>query len=387
MTEFLMQRFVKNYNNTSDADVQRRYRTLANAVMIIGSGFMFIIKLFVHIITGSDAALADAYLSISDISASAMRIMRRRRNRRRKKSEEDAPAKGETVITFLIAFIIVELSIGCIREAVGELLKASVVKIGIISLLIYLITIPIKMFLMSFYIETGRRIKSQTFIKAGKKGRNELLCGALVIVSLLVKNVLSINIDALMTILISLRVIYSAFRFMYEAIRPMLLEGDTGEIADVVKQFVLSSPKVIGVHDVAVKNYGRDRIVASLYADVSCKMDIRESRLMLDKLQEEATKATGVETIIHIQPIEEGDASSRTARSALSNVIDNIDSRVSFRNFHMLVGEDIYSLIFDVSVPFEYTDMDIRKIEDGIRLGMHEVDPAYNCIFTMERKR
>ena len=61
MTDFLVRCFVKDYDNTEDAQVRTQYGILASIVGICCNLLLFAAKLFIGILVNSVSVMADAF--------------------------------------------------------------------------------------------------------------------------------------------------------------------------------------------------------------------------------------------------------------------------------------------------------------------------------------
>ena len=68
-SNFLVKRFVKNYDNVSDVKVRSAYANLAGIVGIVTNLMLFIIKLSVGLLSNSVSILADAFNNLSDAAS------------------------------------------------------------------------------------------------------------------------------------------------------------------------------------------------------------------------------------------------------------------------------------------------------------------------------
>ena len=75
MIGFLASRFIKDYQNTSDAAVRRAYGVLCGAVGIAINLLLFALKLFAGTLAGSVAVTADAFNNLSDAGASIVTLL------------------------------------------------------------------------------------------------------------------------------------------------------------------------------------------------------------------------------------------------------------------------------------------------------------------------
>ena len=70
MTEFLVRRFVRNYDNVEDVRVRTAYGTLTSMVGIGCNLLLFVSKLCIGILVHSISVMADAFNNLSDAASS-----------------------------------------------------------------------------------------------------------------------------------------------------------------------------------------------------------------------------------------------------------------------------------------------------------------------------
>ena len=64
MTDFLVRKFIKDYNNVEDVSVRTRYGLLSGVVGICCNVVLFAAKLFIGLLIGSISVMADAKTSL-----------------------------------------------------------------------------------------------------------------------------------------------------------------------------------------------------------------------------------------------------------------------------------------------------------------------------------
>ena len=74
MTDFLVKRFVKDYEKTDDIKVREKYGMLSSITGIVCNILLFVIKYLVGFLTSSIAIISDAFNNLSD-SASCIITM------------------------------------------------------------------------------------------------------------------------------------------------------------------------------------------------------------------------------------------------------------------------------------------------------------------------
>ena len=70
MTDFIIQKFIKNYQDTGNPAVRENYGKLAGAVGIVSNLFLFAIKIVAGLLFRSIAVVADAVNNLSDAGSS-----------------------------------------------------------------------------------------------------------------------------------------------------------------------------------------------------------------------------------------------------------------------------------------------------------------------------
>ena len=75
MTELFKKLFIKNYKDIDNPEVRSRYGKSAGILGIIANVFLFAIKLFAGIITGSISIIADAINNLTDFLTSIITLV------------------------------------------------------------------------------------------------------------------------------------------------------------------------------------------------------------------------------------------------------------------------------------------------------------------------
>src|SRR3712207_4359868 len=75
ISEFLLKCFIKNYKEVSDKKVRNAYGFLASIVGMLSNTLLFLIKLFVGILSNSVSVTADAFNNLSDFASSLITMI------------------------------------------------------------------------------------------------------------------------------------------------------------------------------------------------------------------------------------------------------------------------------------------------------------------------
>ena len=385
MTDFLIRRFIKKYHKTDDPQVIRQYDVLSGIVSILCDIIMFVIKLVMGMKTGSTAVLADAYNNLSNVTRVLLNAMRERFFKDDRENRQKH--RIDYLITLIVAVIIFEIGFSFFRNAFSAVLKASPLKFGVISVIFMIVTIVLKLYLSAFELKVGRIVKKDEMIAAAVAGRRELFVTVIAYAGMFITRIFHVNADSVVTLFVAVMVIWSAICIARDIINPLIKEESDGSLPRSIKTGITEYPGIVGVHDLVIKNYGKDRIAASVYAEISVDEGVEDARKRLNDIEKELGKKLGIQLIIHMDMVETDDIAALKARMSLEKIITTIDDRLSFSDFHLLRGAHVKNLIFDLNVPYDYNNEDKRELEEKIRRRAAEVDPVYDCVINIIQKK
>ena len=75
MTEFIIRRFIKNYEDTDNKRVREQYSILGGVLGIICNLFLFVSKFIVGMASNSIGILSDAFNNLTDMGSSFISII------------------------------------------------------------------------------------------------------------------------------------------------------------------------------------------------------------------------------------------------------------------------------------------------------------------------
>ena len=192
-----------------------RYRKvkIASIFGIIGNIFLFVIKLIISIVTGSNSMFADTLNSGGDILSSVITYIG---NKIASKPSDDdhnlGHGKAEYIYSMLISEIIILSFIMILKNSIYNLINNSKYEFSFWLIIICIITIIIKILL---YIITNKIAKEENnlLIEANSKDHiNDVFITILNLVSIIFAYYNIYYLDSIMAIIISIIVIVSSFK-------------------------------------------------------------------------------------------------------------------------------------------------------------------------------
>ena len=196
MTEFLIRRFVKNYEQTETVAVRTAYGVLASVVGILCNVFLFLVKGIVGIVLHSISVTADAFNNLSDAGSSIIGLVGVKMAE--KPADEEHPfghGRIEYIAALIVAFIVLEVGFTFLKDAVGRIRNPEVLSFNTISVVILILSIGVKLWMAAFNRKLGKKIDSKVMMATAADAMGDVATTTATILSVLFFRVTGINID------------------------------------------------------------------------------------------------------------------------------------------------------------------------------------------------
>ena len=180
----MLERLIKNHENTEDAAVRTAYGVLSSCAGIAANALLFAGKLAVGIISGSVAITADAVNNLSDASSSVISLLGFRLAGR--PADEEHPyghGRYEYLSGLMVAILIIVIGVELVKTSFDKILHPSEVEFSLVTAAVLLASIGVKLWMMAFNRRIGRKIDSKTLIATAADSRNDVISTSAVLIS------------------------------------------------------------------------------------------------------------------------------------------------------------------------------------------------------------
>ena len=386
MTDFLVHKFVKNYEQTEDVQVRTSYGVLSSIVGIFCNVLLFAAKFLIGALMHSISVMADGFNNLSDAASSIISFVGVKMAE--KPADEEHPfghGRIEYIAALVVAFLVIEVGLSFLKSSIGKLKNPEEITFELVPFLILVLSIGVKLWLAYFNRKLGKKIDSKVMLATAADSMGDVITTSATILSILVCTFTGFNIDAIAGLVVSLIVMWAGVGIAKDTLEPLIGQAADPELAAKIKQEVESYEGIAGTHDLIVHNYGPNRSMASIHAEVPRDVDIEASHEIIDRIEREVSKKLGIFLVIHMDPVEVRDDRVLAVKETLEKVVKDLDPETTFHDFRMVWGEKRINLIFDVLVPFSYDKEKQKNLEKQIARCMSEVDSRYQCVITVEK--
>lgn len=386
MTEFLVRKFVKNYDDTESTSVRTSYGVLSSFVGIFCNVLLCAAKISIGALMHSISVMADGINNLSDAASSIIGYAGVKMAE--KPADEEHPfghGRMEYIAALVVAFLVIEVGFSFLKTSIGKLKNPEDIIFEWIPFLILLLSIGVKLWMAAFNRKLGKRIDSKVMLATAADSMGDVITTSATVISILVCSFTGYNIDAIAGVLVSLVVMWAGVGIAKDTLEPLIGQAPDPELANRLRKEVESYEGIVGTHDLIIHNYGPNRSMASIHAEVPRDVDIEVSHEIIDRIEREVSKKMGIFLVIHMDPVEIRDERVLSVKETLQNVLEEIDSEIKFHDFRIVRGEKRINLIFDVVVPFSYNERKQKELEKQISQKMMEQDVRFCCVITVEK--
>ena len=272
------------------------------------------------------------------------------------------------------------------KNSVQKILHPVSVQISTLSIAVLSASILVKLYMAYYNHAIGKKIRSATMAATATDSLSDAVATTVVLLAMLFLAVTGINIDGYCGILVAVFILAAGIGAAKETVSPLLGQAPDPEFVKEIKELVMQHEEVLGIHDMAVHDYGPGRVMVSLHAEVSGDGNIYELHDLIDRIERELKEKLHCETVIHMDPIDINNAYVNALREQTDGVLRQIDGQLTMHDFRVVDGKHQINLIFDVVVPFSYDEDAKRDLLMKIYDSLKAIDSRYNPVVTLDHQ-
>ena len=386
MTDLILRIFVRDHKNTEDPAVRDKCGRVAGAVGIVTNFLLFLMKIIVGTVFHSVSVTADAVNNLTDSGSSVVTLIGFKMAS--KPADEKHPfghARIEYLSGVIVSFIVILLGLQLGMSSIEKILTPEENALTPVALVVLVISILAKLWQCLFYRKVGRMIKSESVEATSKDSRNDVIATSVVLLGAVITMLTGVNLDGYMGAAVALFIVFSGVQLTISTADPLLGQAPEGELVQTITEKMLSYPGIIGMHDLAVHNYGVGRCFASAHCEVDAKNDILVSHDLIDNIERDFSRDLCIHMVIHLDPVIVGDARTDALHRKVQSLVTALYPTVTIHDFRVIWGVTHSNIVFDAAVPFSVKDSD-AVITQKLEAEIQKLDPDYRTVVTIDRR-
>lgn len=386
MTEFLVNKFIKNSANIESTEVRTRYGMLASVVGIFCNVLLFSVKLAIGLILSSLAVTADAFNNLSDAASSIISFVGVKMAGKPADAEHPfGHGRIEYIAALIVSFLVIEVGFTFFKSSISKIMHPEEITFDPVPFIILILSILVKLWMAFFNNKLGKRIDSKVMLATAADSLGDVITTSATVISIVICHFTSINVDAIAGLIVSGIVIWSGVSIAKDTLEPLIGQRVPSELYQKITDMVESYEGIVGAHDLIVHNYGPNRSMATIHAEVPNDVSIEASHEIIDRIERDAKKELNILLVIHMDPVEMRDEEVLELRDKTSHIVHALDPELHFHDFRVLKENEQKNLIFDLVVPDSYTEKDANRVMHQLIALLHEMEKNVDCIITLDR--
>ena len=386
MTEFLVNKFIKDSANIESTEVRTRYGMLASVVGIFCNVLLFSVKLAIGLILSSLAVTADAFNNLSDAASSIISFVGVKMAGKPADAEHPfGHGRIEYIAALIVSFLVIEVGFTFFKSSISKIMHPEEITFDPVPFIILILSILVKLWMAFFNNKLGKRIDSKVMLATAADSLGDVITTSATVISIVICHFTSINVDAIAGLIVSGIVIWSGVSIAKDTLEPLIGQRVPSELYQKITDMVESYEGIVGAHDLIVHNYGPNRSMATIHAEVPNDVSIEASHEIIDRIERDAKKELNILLVIHMDPVEMRDEEVLELRDKTSHIVHALDPELHFHDFRVLKENEQRNLIFDLVVPDSYSEKDANRVMHQLVSLLHEMDENVECIITLDR--
>jgi len=265
---------------------------------------LFLLKLWVGMLCGSIAMVADAWHTLSDTVTSGVVIVGFWvAGRPADREHPFGHGRFEYIAAIIIGILLANVGIKFLIDSVGRLRHYEEVRFSMSAVVIFAVSIVVKEGLAQFAFWAADKMKSESVRADGWHHRSDAIASALILIGIFAGKYFW-WIDGVLGIAVSLLILKAAFDIIRIDASVLMGESPDSELMKEVNEIVCRCDhKITGPHHYHVHKYG-GHTELTLHVKLPSEIHLSESERIISGLEKEIFESLSVEVTIHADPID-----------------------------------------------------------------------------------
>jgi cation diffusion facilitator family transporter len=279
---------------------------LEGFLSIIVNALLFVLKIWVSIITGSIALAADAWHTLSDSLTSIIVIFGVKLSS--KKADKEHPfghGRWEQIASILVAVILAVIAYDFLKSSIIRFSHRESVTYGLAAIIVVALSIIVKELMAQYALYIGRKTGNASITADGWHHRSDALSSIVVLAGILFAKQFW-WIDSVLGIFTALVLFYAAFAILRETITKLLGEEPGQELIAEIKNEIKNvyHEDMNNLHHFHIHNYIVHKEL-TFHLRLNKDMSIENGHNITDAIEKIIKNKFDIEATIHVEPLEE----------------------------------------------------------------------------------
>ncbi len=385
MFRWLAKKFIPDSGRTDRPEVRTAYGQMASILAIVTNVTLFLLKLLTGLAAGSVAIAADGVNNLSDAASNIVSLLGFRLAARPADAEHPyGHGRYEYLAGLMVAVLILVAGVELLKSSVQRVIHPQVPAFSWTMAAVLAGSILVKLWMMMFNLDAGRRIDSRTLLATAADSRNDAIATGVVLVGMAAARLTGLDLDGWLGVGVAVFVLYGGFTLVRDTMDPLLGQKPEPAVVDAIRQRIEACPGVLATHDLMLHDYGPGRRFASAHVEMDAREDIMALHQALIGLAQDFWERDGLHIVFQLDPISHEDSEENRLRAHMTRQMAFIDPRLTVHDLLLSHDNGRTQVHFDCFVPPDVSipEEEIRRMLTNI---VREKHPDGDVTVTIDR--
>lgn len=288
-----------------DPALRQRVARRSTMVSVIVNIVLTVLQLAAGIWAHSQALVADAIHSLSDLLSDFLVLLVNRHSH--KAADEDhhyGHQRYETAASLVLGLLLTVVAVGMLWGAIDRLTHVEdIPKVQALALYVAVGTLLAKEALFRYMLAGAEKVRSSMLVANAWHARSDAASSLVVALGIL-GNLLGYPLlDPVAALIVGLMVMRMGLNFSWDALNDLMDRAASQDQIDRIRETLLQTPGVRGVHDLRTRKMG-DLILVDAHIEVDGRLSVREGHdIALQARQLVMAKLPVLNVQTHIDPV------------------------------------------------------------------------------------
>jgi len=350
-----------------------------------------ILKLAAGILGRSDALIADAVHSLSDLVSDVVVLVSLKVSQR--PVDESRPygyGKVETVGTALLGLILIAVAIEMFWEAVKTINEGVTSVPTGIALAGAFFSILVNEWLFRYSLKVGRRVHSPSLIANAWHHRSDALSSIAALAGAGAAMMGWPIFDPIAALIVTLLILKVGWEITSESFKDIIDTAVKKEVRDQIINAAMSTEGAIDCHDLKTRKMGSD-ILVDIHVEVDSKLNVLDAHAIADKVRDNIVEKVAhiADVLVHLDPGNDPDrmACALSEKKLVEEVIrtaESVDGLAGWRDINLRYDDGSLIVRLSVILKSELTISEAYDVVDSIKKQVTAIDKVSDAIITVD---
>ncbi|ASU40461.1 cation-efflux pump [Herbaspirillum sp. meg3] len=291
-------------NESTAADQRYEAGRKSTLVSIVVNLVLTTLQIIVGIFSGSQALVADGVHSLSDLVADFVVLFAARQSR----SPADADhqyghQRFETAASLALGGTLLAVGIGMLVSAFFKLQTLNAQTVHLTALWVALATLVSKEILFRYMLGIAERVRSSMLVANAWHARSDAV-SSLVVALGIAGNLLGFPLlDPIAALIVGLMIVRTGAVFFWQALNDLMDRAVSEEESQAIRETLLATPGVFGVHDLRTRKMG-DMTIVDVHLELDGNQTVTQGHAIAALARQRVMEQHHVlDVMTHVDPV------------------------------------------------------------------------------------